>query len=243
MRSFLIPSLLLLLGSAARADDGTAAIVDKAIKAHGGAEKLTKDRPTRSKSKGTIEVAGGLHFTQEVTFQGGKFKEVMVLDVAGKEITVTTVFDGTKAWVNANSNVMELDGKLLEEIKEAAHLARLGRMVFLKDKTVTLSPLGEIKVGKQSVVGVKVASKGHRDLDLFFDKETGLLTKTVRQAFDPQTQNEIAEERIVEEYQEVDGAKVAKKVLVNRDGKKFMELEVLEVKHPEKIEDSEFAKP
>jgi hypothetical protein len=37
--------------------------------------------------------------------------------------------------------------------------------------------------------------------------------------------------------------KVARKVLVNQDGKKFMEVEILEIKHPAKLDDSEFAKP
>jgi hypothetical protein len=53
----------------------------------------------------------------------------------------------------------------------------------------------------------------------------------------------VAEERIILEYQDVDGMKSAKKVLVNRDGKKFTEAEVLEVKFLDKVDDAEFTKP
>jgi hypothetical protein len=54
---------------------------------------------------------------------------------------------------------------------------------------------------------------------------------------------EVDEERIIKEYQDTDGPKTAKKVLVNHDGKKYLELEVLEVKYPDEIDDSDFQKP
>ena len=53
----------------------------------------------------------------------------------------------------------------------------------------------------------------------------------------------VYEERIVTEYGKTDGVPTPKKVLINHDGNKFMELEVLETKQLEKLDDSEFAKP
>jgi hypothetical protein len=247
MRTLLAPALLLglLLAAAggARADETPQALIDRAIKAHGGAEKLTKERATQSKSKGTLELGGGLGFTSESSLYAGKFKEAVELDVNGQKVTVTTVYDGTKGWVKANDQLTELDDKLLDEMKETAYLNRLGRLVFLKDKSVELSPLGEVKVNDRPAVGVRIVTKGHRDLNFYIDKETGLTAKIERQAFDAMTQQMVMEERIVQEYQVVDGMKVAKKLRVNRDGKKFMEAEVLEIKFSDKLDDSEFAKP
>ena len=54
---------------------------------------------------------------------------------------------------------------------------------------------------------------------------------------------EITEERFITEYQELNGQKVAKKVELQRDGKAFIELEILEVQMLEKLDDSEFARP
>src|SRR5262249_2896204 len=159
MRTLLVPTFLfgLLLAPAggARADDTPQALIDRAIKAHGGAEKLTKERATQTKAKGTLELGGGLNFTNEVSMYAGKFKEAMELDVNGQKVTVTTVFDGSKGWVKANDQLMDLDDKLLDEVKEAAYLNRLGRLVFLKDKSVELSPLGEIKVNDRPAVGIR----------------------------------------------------------------------------------------
>jgi hypothetical protein len=249
MRSLLLPSLaaglLFFLPVGARAQDETKAIIDKAIKAHGGAEKLTKERAAQTKSKGTLSVAGmDLPFTEETFVHSGRLKSVLQLEAGGQTFNVITVFNGEKAWVkDPTGNTMELDGKLLEETKEAVYLVRLARFVFLKDKAVELAPLGEVKVNGKPAVGVKVSSKGHRDVNLFFDKESGLLAKIERQALDQMTGNDVTEERIITEYQEVDGVKVPKKALVNRDSKKFVDVEILEVKSLDKFDDSEFAKP
>ena len=244
LRLFTAICVLLIIGGRAPAQDEVRAIIEKAIKAHGGEEKIAKTKAMLVKNKGTIELSGSLAFTQEVTMlHPDKFKEVLHLEIQGKQITVTTVFNGTKAWLNVNGQRMELEGKLLVEIKEAAYLARLTRLVFLRDKTVELSALGEVKVNGRPALGVKVTTKGHRDLDLFFDKETSLLAKVSRRMVDPMTEQELTEERIITEYQEVEGQKAAKKVVVNRDGKKFLEAEVLEVKYPTTIDENEFGKP
>jgi hypothetical protein len=235
---------LFAAGGAAPLQDDTKAIVQKAIKAHGGAEKLAKITALQLKNKGTIEVAGGLAFEQEILIQHpDHLKEVMHLQVQGQKVTVTTVYDGKKGWLSVNGQTNEMEAKILDEVKEALHQMRMARLIFLGDKTVELAALGEVKVNGRPAVGLKATSKGHKDVDMFFDKETGLLAKVVRQAYDPMTDQQVMEERIVTEYQEVDGQKVAKKVLINRDGKKFLEAESVEIKYPATINPGEFAKP
>jgi hypothetical protein len=226
------------------ADDDCKAIIDKAIKAHGGLEKLTKFTGGRSKSKGTIEVAGGLNFTSESAFQQpDKFKETLELDVMGNKVTVVTVFNGEKGWISANGETKEMEDKILEASKEQTHFMQITRMAMLKDKKAEFSPLGESKVNDKPAVGVKVSAKGHKDVNMFFDKETGLLAKVERRTLDAMSGEDVAEERIITEYQDIDGLKVAKKVIINREGKKFMEVELLEHKPQEKIDASEFGKP
>ena len=54
---------------------------------------------------------------------------------------------------------------------------------------------------------------------------------------------EVNEERIITEYQDKDGLKEPKKAVVNRDGKKYIDVEVLEVKYLDDIDDTQFSKP
>lgn len=248
MRTWLIPALAVcLLAGRAPADDAINAILDKAIQAHGGAAKLDKQQATRTKTKGVLDLPnlGELAFTQEMVVQmPNKFKESIQMEIMGQNINVVTAYNGKDAWVNANGMTIDLEDKLLTEVKEAAYLMELNRLTTLKDKKqYTLSPLGEIQVEGKPAVGVKIASKGHRDANFYFDKEKGLLVKVERQALDSMTMQDVHEERIILEYSDMDGRKVPKKVLVKREGKKFMEAEVLEVKFVDKVDDSEFAKP
>jgi len=236
--------LFLALLGMTRAQDTPKSILEKAAKAHGGVEKLAKDRATTSKCKGTLDIMGmSLEVTQEVVAYSGRFKETMNLTVGGQNVTVVSGYDGKKGWVSVNGQGMDLDDKILDEFKQAANMMRLGKFAFLNDKNYEVSALGEIKIESRAAVGVKVSNKNFRDVNLYFDKESGLLKKMERQALDAQTMAEVTEERIIKEYQEVDGLKLGKKVLVNRDGKKLMDLEVTEVKFLDKVDDSEFAKP
>ena len=119
----------------------------------------------------------------------------------------------------------------------------LGKFNFVGDKNYTISPLGEIKVNDGAAVGIKVASKGHRDVNLYFDKQSGLMVKRETRALDLQNQQEVSEETFIRDYQDKEGLKTAKKVDVFRDGKKIMEAEILDVKFVDKLDDSQFQKP
>lgn len=247
----LLPVLLplgLLLGghSQIQAQDDVRGIIKKAIKAHGGDQNLAKFQAGQTKSKGTIIVLGqGLDFTQELTYQlPNQFREVLHLEGGGQKATVITVYNGTEGWVTANGKAVDLDKKLLNELKEVGHLMTISRLSpLLEDKAIKLSPAGEEKVNGKVAVGVRVERKDYRDATLFFDKDTGLVLKMKRQALDAVTKQEVDEERFVMEYQKIEGMQSPKKMVINRDGKKFMEVEVAEVKLLDKVDPATFAKP
>ena len=238
--------LLVALGSVngATAQEDVKAVLEKAVKAHGGKENLAKMNMLHSKSKGTIDLFGGLSFEQESTSNLPKqFKETISLEINGTKQSIITVFDDGKAWANINGETKDVDDKTIEQIKEASNLMQLGSLRFVGNKDYTVTPLGESKVDGKDVIGVKVTRSGFRDASLYFAKDTGLLSKIENQTYDTATMRDAAEERLILDYQEVGGAKIAKKVLVRRNGKKFMEAEVTEVKVLDKVAPDEFTKP
>jgi hypothetical protein len=236
--------LLLIAVRTPAADDDAKAIIEKAIKAHGGADRLAKFNAVRSKAKGTIDLAGGIAFTSESAVQyPDKLKETVEVEVNGNKATVVTVYNGKKGWISINGETKEMDDKLLDAMKEAVHGMQIMRMAFTKDKKCEFSPLGEIKVNDQPAVGVKVSAKDHKEVNLYFDKKTGLLVRMDHQTIDAMTGKEVAEERIITAYQEIDKVQVAKKVVINREGKKYIEVEITEQKSLEKLDDEEFGKP
>jgi hypothetical protein len=133
--------------------------------------------------------------------------------------------------------------ELMAEFKEAVYMMSIGELTGIRKKGIELSLLGEVKVEDKPAVGIKVSSKGHRDVTLYFDKESGMIVRVDAEALDAMGGQKVMQERIIKEYQTIDGMKVAKKVLVNRDGKKFMDAEVLEVRIVDKLDDNEFNAP
>jgi hypothetical protein len=249
MRQLILSVLVLGFGlapsHAVRAEDPTKAILDKAIKAYGGADKLAKARASDNKGKGTVEAMGvKLKFTQEVQMQlPDKFKSVMQLEVMGQNVSVTSIFDGKNLWINANGMNIAATDKMIAEVREQLHLAEVGRLVTLSDKQYQLSPLGEVKVEGKDAVGILVASKGHKDISLFFDKQTGLLVKVERRAVDAMSGQEFTEESFPSDYHAVDGIQEARHTVVKRDGKEFMVADVTDSKYVDQFDDSTFAKP
>ncbi len=222
------------------------AIIEKAVKAYGGLEKLAKMKTTHMKTKGTIDLFGGINFTQDATIQlPNKFREAIQMDVMGQQVNVTTVFNGEKGWIKVNDmDTMDMDDNILEIMRDAVYAMRLVQQVFLlNEKEFEVAPLGEIKVNDRPSVGIKVNAKGKKEVSMYFDRETGLMSRFDHRTKDAQSGEEVAEERIILEYQDIDGFKTAKRVLVNRDGKKFTEVEILEVKISDKADDGDFTKP
>ncbi len=242
-----LAALTIALGGAARAEDVDAKkVIEKAIKAHGGAETLAKfkDKSTILKGKMNINVMGGLDATMEMFAGGKKFKQVLRFSVMGMDFTQEVGFDGKEMWIALNGKViMTITGKDLDAIKESIHAEEMAGLALLGDKGLEFSTIGESKLGDQELIGIRVSKKDHKDVSLFFDKKTGLLAKMENRNLDFQTKEEVNEERIVHDYKDIDGLKRPTRVVMNRDGKKFIEMEITEQKFVDRLDDGTFDKP
>jgi outer membrane lipoprotein-sorting protein len=242
-------ALTLAAAGAARADDkaDARAVIDKAVKAMGGEEKLADMKAITFKAKGKFYGMGdAIEYTGDWDVQPpDKLRFQLDFDANGMKFTFVTVFDGKQGWVKINDQVTEMDKDAVEETKEQMYAGGVDSLVPLfKDKGFELSLVGEVKVGDRPAVGVRVAQKGHRDVTLFFDKEKGLLVKSERTVKDQQMGGkEVREEHLSSDFKDVDGVKRAMKVIIKRDGKDYVENEVTSFETKDKIDDSVFGKP
>jgi hypothetical protein len=233
---------VLLLASPARADDATdaKAIVEKAIKAHGGGEKLSKFKGETWTGKGTYYGMGdGLPFTGYFAVQ---WPDRFRMEIEGAFIIVV---DGDKGWMKSGGGeAKEMTKDELAFQKDSLYAQAVERLVVLMEKDFTLAPVEAIKVDGKPAVGVKVSHKGHDDIKLFFDKETNLLVKCERRVkAQEQGYKEVIQETFFKDWKDVDGIKVVTKVVDKRDGKPYVEEEVSDVKYLEKVEAKLFSKP
>ena len=241
-----VAALVVVSGGVRAADDDAKAILTKAIKAHGGEEYLTKNKAARMQNKGklTIPGVGETDFTQDLAYMlPDKLKDTLELTIGGRKISIVTVMNGDKLSIEAAGKAVDITDDIKKALKDAQHMMTVGRMVpLLKDKSYELSIFGEAKVEDKPAIGILVASKGKKDITLFFDKKTNLLAKIEHRTVEAGTGNEIGEERIILEYKIKDGIPFPKKVLVKHDGKTFLEAEMVESTMLEAIDEAEFKK-
>lgn len=227
-----------------RAQDA-AAILDKAIKAHGGEEKLSKIKAATWKAKGTIYGTGDpTDFTGEWAMQfPDKVRFTFESVYSGVPIKEVRVLHGDKGWLKLNrDDTFELDKDVLTESRRQLAVQWLATLLPLRDKAFTLTVVPETKVGDRAAVGIEAAKDGAK-ARLYFDKEKGLLLRFEAPVKDARTGKDVKQETLYEDYRDVSGVQKAMKLTVRRDGKKFLEQEIADFKLLDKLPDSTFAKP
>jgi hypothetical protein len=230
-------------------DTESKTIINEAIKAIGGLEKVKKLEKGAfiAKAKGNVEAMGAkIDFTLDAYAQPPhKSKAVINVMFNGMQIEVIRVVDGDKGWISAAGMVKDLEKEEIDEHKAMEHIESVTNLyVLTTDKAIKLSPLGESKVGDTPVVGIQVSKKDKRDVNLYFDKKTHLLLKAEYRAVEQFTKMEVAQEKIYSDYKELlPGIKMASKQLINNDGKRYMELEMTEITPVERHDDGIFKKP
>jgi hypothetical protein len=233
-------------GSARAADDkevGT--ILDKAIKALGGEEKLSKAKALSWKAKGKITIGDGDNdFTSQTTIQGlDHVRAEFEGEFGGNKITGVTVLAGDKGWRKFGDNVMELDKDGIVNEKRTAYLNVVPvTIVPLKGKEFKVEAAGEDKVDGKPAIGLKVTPKDGKEFKLYFDKESGLPVKMVAKVAGFMG-DEFTQETTYGAYKEMAGIKKATKVVAKRDGEKFISQEITEFKVLDKVDSKTFEEP
>ncbi len=240
--------LVLVAPRVARADDDAdmKALIEKAVKAHGGLEKLSKNKAVTSKFKGKFYAMGeAIDYTAEIAVQGQtQMRFEISSEAGGMKITYINVLNGDKGWTSFNGKIEEMSKDALAEAKENVYADWVSFLHPLTEKEFKFSPLGDSKVGDKEAVGVKVSRKDHRDVNLYFDKKTNMLLKRERQSKDVMGgTGEFNEEVFYDDYKEVAGTQQPHKLVIKHDGKDFVDVEVTETKLVEKIDDKVFDKP
>jgi hypothetical protein len=229
----------------ADADQGSLAILDKAIKALGGEEKLSMVKSATWKAKGTITFGDSDNpFTSQTTVQGfNHLRNEFEGDFNGNKVTGVTVLNGDKGWRKFGDNVMALDMDGVANEKRTVYLQVFPAIILpLKGKTCKVEAAGEEKVGGKATVAVKATGPDGKDFKLYFDKKSGLPVKQVARVvgFDGQ---EFTQETTFSNYKDFNGIKVATKMDSTRDGSKFVDREITEFRVLNKIDPKTFAEP
>jgi hypothetical protein len=200
--------LVILCGGRASAQEAEArALVEKAVKARGGLDKLRRDLASHRKTRGVFHRDG-------FTFTGESFSEPgnrLRIDLRGtlnnRPSTRVLVFDGSTGWRGFDGATYDLKGADRERLDKSIYADRVcGLVTLMKDKGYTLSTLGEEQVKGKPALGVKVQSEGKPDVLLYFDKQSGLLVKSSNRMMDPDEDREVHLEFYYSDFRLLDPA-------------------------------------
>lgn len=233
-------------GRPASADEQEAkGVVDKAIKAAGGQDALDRAGALSWKSKGTITFNGNAsEITIVSTAQGlDRFRAEFEGEFNGNSVKGVTVLNGDKGWRKVGDNSTEFEGDALAREKRNHYLQMAPVLLTpLKGKDFKLESAPEEKVGGKAAAVVKATGPDGKDFTLSFDKESGLPVKMVAKVAGFNGE-EFTQETTFAAYKDFGGIKKATKVESQRDGEKFIDMEVSEFKVMDKAPPEAFEEP
>jgi photosynthetic reaction center cytochrome c subunit len=208
-------------------------ILDKYLQAVGGAEAVQK--VSSRVESGTINF-GGRQFPVEVLAKAPNKRISTVHTPNGDNITA---FDGNAGWLGnpggrppRNMNAQEVDAISFDA---TFYLPTEIKKMFAQFRVRPAE-----KIGGHEVVQVIGLREGKAPLRLFFDKESGLLLRTVRYGETPLGRNPTQVDYT--DYRSEGGVKIPFQWTVARPSGRFT-IQVSEAKQNVAIDDARFAKP
>jgi outer membrane lipoprotein-sorting protein len=241
LSSLIGAGLIMAATAACRGDDAAEmkALVEKGIKAAGGAEAIAEHKAATWSDKGTYHGAGAEQpYTGKYASEGPDKFKMEILDV------FAVVLDGDKGWMKAGGETREMTAEEVAETKEQTHVGHVMSLVPLKDPKFKLSPAGKSKVDGKEAIGVNVAHEGRRDVTLYFDPDTSLVVKYETSVKSQEQGGKIvSEEAVFSDYRDVKGMKIPHKMSVKRDGELYVVSETTEYEPARSLDADTFGKP
>lgn len=208
-------------------------IIDKYIQAVGGAAAV--DKVTSRVQKGTINFAGRQFPVDIVCKEPGK--RVSTVHTPGGDSI--TAIDGRAGWVGSPGGRPPRDMDP-QEVDAFTFDATLHLPTQLKKMFAQFRVRPAEKIGGHEVLQVIGLNAGKPPMRLFFDKESGLLVRSVRYADSPLGRNPTQVD--YSDYRAQDGVTLPSKWTVARPLGRFT-IQVTEIQQNVPVDDSKFAKP
>ncbi len=249
MRTLGLATLVTLIALAVprvRADEGDDAIatVKAGIKAHGGEEALKKNKAGEFKMKGSMSILGAdLEYTGTMAYQlPDQFKATIDTSLMGQALSIAQIVNGDKFKTTLNGQAQPLDDRTKAELRQGAASQEIAMLYPLLNKEkYTIKAGKDAKIGDVDCSTVLVEGKSTKAIKLHFDKKTGLLHATVRQAIAPGVGNEVEEVTVMSDFKAVDGVQTPMKLVVKHDGKVFMSTTLSDAKTSVKLDPKVFS--
>jgi hypothetical protein len=214
------------------------AIIDRAVQARGGADKLAKFHTMSWSDTGTFYGMGNAmpYTATYVAEWPGKYR-MEIKDF------FTTILNGDKGWGIRADSTDELDKDQLTATQEAVFAHWVADFLPVSGQGFSCSVKPEAKVEGKPADVVVVSHAGHGDVTLYFDKTSGQLVKREMMIKVPEEDKPVKEEVTYSDYREFGGVKWPTTIAILRNGEPYVKASHSNIKASPKIDPKTFEKP
>ena len=154
----------------------------------------------------------------------------------------TLIVNGNKGWIRAKDQTRDMTSEELTEHMEGIYVVWVLSLAPLGNNEFKLSPLGDTKVAGRPTTGINVRQRDHRDVEMYFDKRTGLLAMSRTRYKEARSGSEVRQETVFSDYKDDPVIKTPTKVSIKRDGKLVVEA-AIDTNYLESLDEGIFGKP
>ncbi len=232
MRNPLLIPVVLLVGGCTRSALEPEKVIEKAIAAHGGNEKLSKFM--LNKIEGTT-TGKDVDLTWEETFHfPGRLRKSLKGKFDGQKKDNLFVQNGERAWSQDNGGEVVATSPNWEAGGILGQIVSLPTLIDQKGKKHT--PIRDFNFAGRSVVGIKV-----ENTESYFDKKTWLMAGIkINLKIHPK---EVIVETAYSDYKDIEGVNLPQKLEIKMNGIPFFTHHITKITILDKVDDNLFDKP
>jgi hypothetical protein len=231
--------------TACRADDSPRAIIEAAIKAHGGEQKLTSTLTGTLLAKAMFSMSPELQatITWEETFElPRRYRRSIKGEAMGRKFSMEYAITDGNGWIRQDGGA-PTDHKGEKQPLSSSWNAILALLPLCLEEGVELKTAGKQKVDGKDAIGVRVSGGQWGEAVLFFDMNSRLLLKSKKKMDHPLTQQEVDGEVFFGDYKQIAGIQYPHRLISHVDGKKVIDMEITRIEFLKKLDDRLFLKP
>src|SRR5262245_11460377 len=224
--------------------------LDKAIAAHGGPVQLRKLETHVEYWKGMIltNSFGFIPAELELKLQLPDRLRLKV-DANAHKQHIMIAIDRANAWMAEAENSKEVlkmaqdvPVRVFQSLTEELHYRRIMTLVPLRENEFIIRPLDDKAiVNGKPTTAIRIGSKGHSSVNLYFDAESNLLVRSYHPVWIEDGRVQVRDVVLID-HKAFDGVKLPTKIVDKRDGVSWNDC-TAEYKFPKEIDAKEFARP
>jgi hypothetical protein len=235
--------VFVVAGDAAATAQPPQAIIDRAVKAHGGADALAKTKAMVQSAKGRVSINGvDVEATREARYAlPERYSWLLELKPAVGKQRRLIVRNGLSGWQQVDNQPAEdIPTLLYDIISEEGYVLWLCTVAPLGQAGFTFAPAPAADVEGQPAAGVLVTRTGRTDVTLHFHGSSGLLVKC---RFVSRAEPGAVKEWFFSRHKDFAGVKLPTRLIDRKNADRLGDWDVTDYKFVDRFDAATFKRP